>query len=52
MADILVLVFPDKAKPFARRGRKVTGLYIKIAELPKDKPFVCSVLHLLGIQKD
>jgi hypothetical protein len=27
---------PDKAKPFARRGQKVTGLNIKMAELPKE----------------
>lgn len=30
---------PDKAKPSARRGRKVTDLpEVKMAELPKEKP--------------
>ncbi len=29
---------PDKADPFARRGRKAAGLLEKMAELPKEKP--------------
>jgi hypothetical protein len=46
IADTLVLVVPDKAKPFERRGRKVTGLNYKIAELPKEKSLVSSVFYL------
>lgn len=28
--------YPDKAKPFVRRGQKAAGLNSKMAELPKD----------------
>jgi hypothetical protein len=30
---------PDKAKPFAKRGRKAAGLHGKMAELPKEVSF-------------
>jgi hypothetical protein len=30
---------PDKAKPFAKRGRKAAGLHGKMAELPKEASF-------------
>jgi len=36
----LEMIFPDKAKPSARRGRKATGLIkSRMAELPKDDPW-------------
>ena len=38
---------PDKAKPFVRGGQKAAGLRrSKMAELPKDKPLVSSVILL------
>jgi hypothetical protein len=35
--NVLVSLNLDKAKPFARRGRKAAGLLGKMAELPKDE---------------
>jgi hypothetical protein len=33
---------PDKAKPFAKRGRKAAGLHGKMAELPKEVFLWCA----------
>jgi len=41
--------YPDKAKPFAKRGRKATDLSIKkMAGLPKDKSLVCPAFLFMG----
>jgi len=41
-----VYIYPDKAKPSVRKGRKAAGLLKEMAELPEDNPKAVRLLFL------